>query len=204
MTYYLYVKTHSITGLKYLGQTRSRDPYKYQGSGKYWLAHLKKHGKHFTTEIVKECKTTGELSHWGHFYSKLWDIVNSKDWANLKPESGDGGWYLVGDLNPQKRPEVREKTSKGMKRYLASNPKTIEQKSQHSEWNKKYWTEERKRNHPISHSISTVAVTNLQGFSLRIPKEQYDAIDRTLPPEQQEYVSVSSKEARRRKIALGP
>jgi hypothetical protein len=204
MTYYLYVKTHSTTGLKYLGQTRSKDPHKYHGSGKYWLAHLKKHGKNFTTEIIKECKSIDQLSHWGHFYSNLWNIVNSDEWANLKPESGEGGWYLVGDLNPQKRPEVRQKTSEGMKKYLASNPKTLEQKKKHSDWNKKFWTEDRKRDHPISHSLSTVSVTDLNGISMRISKEQCDLVDRNLPLNQQQYVSVSSKEAKRRRITLGP
>ena len=41
--YYLYVKTHRITGLKYLGKTK-QDPYKYRGSGVYWTSHIKKHG----------------------------------------------------------------------------------------------------------------------------------------------------------------
>jgi hypothetical protein len=36
----LYVKTHNITGLKYFGKT-TNDPFKYKGSGKYWLDHLK-------------------------------------------------------------------------------------------------------------------------------------------------------------------
>lgn len=200
MTYYLYVKTHSITGLKYLGQTRSKDPHKYPGSGKYWANHLKKHGKYYTTEILKECATADELSHWGHYYSDLWNVTDSNDWANLKPESGSGGWYLIGELNPQKRPEVREKTSIGMKKFLAENPKTTAQKKRHSEWNKQYWTEERKSSHPIDHSINTVSVTDLHGNSKRISKQEYDAIDKTIPVEQQKYVSVSSKESKRRKL----
>ena len=44
-TYSLYVKTHQVTGLKYLGQTSKSDPHKYTGSGKYWLRHIKQHGK---------------------------------------------------------------------------------------------------------------------------------------------------------------
>jgi hypothetical protein len=57
MTIYLYVKTYSKTGLKYLGQTSSNDPHKYPGSGMYWKSHLKKHGLDYTTEILKECQT---------------------------------------------------------------------------------------------------------------------------------------------------
>lgn len=202
MTYYLYVKTHSVTGLKYLGQTRSKDPHRYPGSGKYWSNHLKKHGKSYTTEILKECATVDELSHWGHYYSNLWNVTGSDEWANLKPESGAGGWYLVEELNPQKRPEVREKTSIGMKKFLADHPKTDEQKKRHSEWNKEYWTEQRKQSHPTEHSINTVSVTDLLGNSKRIPKEIYDMVDKNLPPSQQEYVSVSSKEGKRRRNHL--
>jgi hypothetical protein len=35
--YYLYVKTHNITGLKYLGYTSRKNPHKYTGSGTRWL-----------------------------------------------------------------------------------------------------------------------------------------------------------------------
>ena len=198
MIYYLYVKTHSVTGLKYLGQTRSKDPHKYPGSGKYWTAHLKKHGKQYTTEILKECLTTVEVQAWGEYYSDLWKVVENTDWANLKPEMGQGGWYLLGELNPQNRLEVRKKTSAGMKKFLADNPKTEEQKKKHSEWNKSYWTSERKQ----AHCHNTVSVTDLNGHSKRISKQEYYLIDRSLPVEQQHYVGASSKDANRRRDHL--
>lgn len=91
MTIYLYVKTHRITGLKYLGQTTAKDPHKYSGSGTYWKLHLEKHGYLYNTEILKECHSKDEIKNWGTYYSNLWNVVDSKDWANLKPESGDGG-----------------------------------------------------------------------------------------------------------------
>lgn len=91
MTIYLYKKTHNITGLQYLGKTEAVDPHKYTGSGIYWLAHLKMHGKDYTTEIIKECNSLEELKFWGKYYSDLWDVVESNDWANLKEEVGDGG-----------------------------------------------------------------------------------------------------------------
>jgi hypothetical protein len=87
--YYLYVKTHRITGLKYLGQTK-QDPFIYSGSGKYWKSHLKKHGVDINTEIIKECQTKDELKNWGAHYSNLWNVVESNEWANLMPELGDG------------------------------------------------------------------------------------------------------------------
>lgn len=93
MTIYLYKKTHNITGLKYLGKTISKNPHKYTGSGVYWTNHLKKHGYDVTTEILKECQTETELASWGQHYSKLWNIVESSDWANLKEEAGPrGAW----------------------------------------------------------------------------------------------------------------
>jgi hypothetical protein len=95
--YYLMVKIHNITGLKYLCQTTKKDYTRYIGSGKYWLEHLRQHGKFIKTELLKECQTREELRHWGIHYSTLWDVVNSKDktgkkiWANLTPEKGTGG-----------------------------------------------------------------------------------------------------------------
>ena len=99
--YYLYIKTHNITGLKYLGYTK-QDPCKYKGSGKHWTNHIKKHGYDVTTEILKECSTKDEIKEWGLYYSNIWDIVEAKNeqgdkiWANLKPEEGDGGTTISG------------------------------------------------------------------------------------------------------------
>ena len=95
--YYLYVKTHKKTGLKYLGKTTSKYPHTYKGSGRYWKSHINKHGYDVDTVILKECKTNEELKYWGVHYSNLWNVVdavdenNKKIWANLKLEEGDGG-----------------------------------------------------------------------------------------------------------------
>lgn len=91
MIIYLYKKTHIITGLKYLGKTTVVGPHNYKGSGKYWKAHIKSHGYDVTTEILKECTSNEEIKYWGKYYSELWNIVESDEWANLKPEDGDGG-----------------------------------------------------------------------------------------------------------------
>ena len=88
--YYLYKKTHKTTNLKYLGFTR-KDPYKYKGSGTHWLLHLRKHGSDVDTEILHETTDRNKIQELGEYYSKLWNIVQSSDWANLKPESGEGG-----------------------------------------------------------------------------------------------------------------
>ena len=96
---YLYIKTHLLTGIKYLGITRQKDPHKYTGSGTYWILHLKKHGYDYTTEILKECTTNAEVKELGMYYSKLWNIVDSEEWANLKEESG----YEIIDRPPRIR-----------------------------------------------------------------------------------------------------
>ena len=96
--YYLYVKTHRITGLNYLGYTAKKDPYKYFGSGTYWLRHLQKHGYLCDTKILHRCISKSAIRSWGLFYSRLWSVVNSKKWANLKEENGDGGG-CVGEFN---------------------------------------------------------------------------------------------------------
>lgn len=123
---YLYVKTHNKTGLKYLGKTINKDPHKYPGSGTVWRRHLDKHGYDYTTEILLETDSKEELIEKGIYYSNLWNVVESKEWANLKPESGDGGdmsdvpsWHeamkkkekLIGEKNPMYgKPSYYKKT----------------------------------------------------------------------------------------------
>ena len=105
MPIYLYVKTHTDTGLKYLGKTSSKDPHKYPGSGKYWQRHLKAHGFTYTTEILKECDHPDEIKFWGQHYSDLWNVVESDEWANLKPETGVGGSIAH---TPEARAKIKE------------------------------------------------------------------------------------------------
>lgn len=87
---YLYLKTHNVTGKKYLGKT-VQNPHKYMGSGKYWKLHLEKHGHDVSTEVLLESKSKDEICKAGIEYSKMWDIVSSEEFANLKAEEGDGG-----------------------------------------------------------------------------------------------------------------
>jgi hypothetical protein len=110
MIIYLYVKTHNKTGLKYLGKTTSTDPHRYPGSGLYWTRHLKEHGYNYTTEIIKECQTKEELKEWGLYYSRLWNIVDSNEWANLKLENGDGGCEKGIKRSEQWRNKLKNKT----------------------------------------------------------------------------------------------
>ena len=90
----LYIKQHSITKKKYFGKTTAKNPYKYLGSGEYWTDHIKKHGKeHVVTRYVSKPYTDSDtISKRALAFSIRHNIVESKDWANLKPENGlDGG-----------------------------------------------------------------------------------------------------------------
>jgi len=119
---YIYVK-RSPLGLLYLGKT-IKDPYKYKGSGSRWLNHIKFHNftnKDIETWILHKTEDKEDLKKIGEYYSILFNIVESKEWANLKLESGDGGgspWtqerrdlfikMFSGDNHPNKSIKNRE------------------------------------------------------------------------------------------------
>jgi hypothetical protein len=93
------LKTHIITGLKYLCKTSTNDPtrpFTYLGSGKYWKRHLKKYGSNVKTEILQICESKEDLIIKGIYYSKLYNIVNSNQFANMVEERGDGGPTMLG------------------------------------------------------------------------------------------------------------
>ena len=98
----LYVKQHTKTGMLYFGKTIRDDIETYLGSGKYWLKHIRKHGKEYveTLFITDWYFSYEEISKDALNFSRENDILNSKDssgkriWANLKEEDGlCGGLY---------------------------------------------------------------------------------------------------------------
>lgn len=94
----LYVKTHTVTGLKYFGKTTYKDVVAYTGSGKYWNRHIKKHGYLVSTEIIGVFDDPIWIQLYALEFSALNDIVNSALWANCKNENGlDGGWSHIND-----------------------------------------------------------------------------------------------------------
>ncbi len=99
--YYLYIKTHNKTGLKYLGQT-IRNPYEYNGSGNYWKRHLQKYGNDVITEIIAAFDNLDDLKVAGQFWSKKWNIIESNEWANLEEENGNGGSTFRSEKTRQK------------------------------------------------------------------------------------------------------
>ena len=87
----LYLK-ESPLGLKYLGITSRKNPYTYKGSGSYWKKHLKYHtfsSNDVKTIILHQTYCKEELKEKGLYYSKMYNIVDSKEFANLCYESGE-------------------------------------------------------------------------------------------------------------------
>jgi hypothetical protein len=102
---HLYIKQHNTTGLKYFGKTTRPDPYSYIGSGKYWKAHIKSHGRDISTISVWSFDNVDDCEKFALQFSADHKIVESSEWANLKPENGrDGiipGWKgMLGKDNP--------------------------------------------------------------------------------------------------------
>lgn len=91
MIIYLYVKQHASTGLKYFGKTTRRNPYAYKGSGKYWIQHLKKHGRHVNTLEVWGFTDQTLCTEFALRFSRENHIVESDEWANLCVENGVDG-----------------------------------------------------------------------------------------------------------------
>jgi hypothetical protein len=113
---WLYVKQHSVTGLKYFGKTTSKDPHRYNGSGRYWLRHLKVHGKNITTVWCQLFFDKSELIEYAKNFSIKNNIVESKEWANLIPEAGyeDGGG-IKGRIGPPHSEETKSKIREARK-----------------------------------------------------------------------------------------
>lgn len=122
---YIYVK-QSPKGLLYLGKT-VQDPYKYEGSGLRWKRHLNLHNLKSTdlqTWVLHETINEDEVKELGLYYSNLFNVVKSDNWANMKEEIGDGGFGSK-EAHPwfgrKKTLEHRQKltiTSKGNKSNL--------------------------------------------------------------------------------------
>lgn len=121
MKIYLYVKQHQVTGLKYFGMTVKKDPYIYLGSGKHWKRHLKVHGKDINTLSVWEFDNHTDCEKFALEFSKKNNIVESVEWANLRPENGKDG---------------KAPGSPGMKKE--NNPNWRKTKEQNSFYGKKH------------------------------------------------------------------
>ena len=89
------IKEIEQTGLKYLCKRKQfKDPtdhIRYKGSGVLWRRILNAHPEYTLNTIVLGLYDKEDLEKYGRYYSELYNVVESKEWANLKIESGDGG-----------------------------------------------------------------------------------------------------------------
>lgn len=96
MKLYLMIKTHNVTGKKYLCKKQAEtdvDAIKYTGSGLRWKPHLKEFGKNFTTEILFICpiENKKEFKNIAVDYSYKLNILSDPNWMNMILEDGGGG-----------------------------------------------------------------------------------------------------------------
>lgn len=78
---------------------------------------------------------------------------------------------------------------------------TEERKQQHKEFNKKYWTPNNRLQHSLNNAGNGIVnVRDKTGKVTRISKEYYQKMEKPSDITEWEYVSVSSNEAKRRKL----
>lgn len=146
---YLYVKRHNVTGLQYFGKTTSVDPYKYKGSGVQWTRHLKVHGNDVTTTIIGLFDDEVKCFNAAVDFSIKHDIVKSKEWANLKLETLDGGFDHIHSNNISKD-YMKERWKNELYRnemfVMSKASWTPERKSKKIAEREAYWTDERRLN----------------------------------------------------------
>lgn len=95
------IKTHNKTNLKYLCKHETSNEcscYKYKGSGTYWKRHLKVHGSDVNTKILYKTEDKELFNNVSFYYSSIFNIVESKEWANLTEEKGQGGKTITSEM----------------------------------------------------------------------------------------------------------
>jgi hypothetical protein len=92
MSIYLYIKQCKHCGLKYFGKTINKNVSRYFGSGHYWKRHINLHGRENVVTIrVWEFDDQSAATDFALQFSKDYNIVGSKNWANIIPEDGNNG-----------------------------------------------------------------------------------------------------------------
>ena len=215
----LYIKTHKITGLKYFGKTTKQDVESYLGSGIYWRKHLQKYGREMDTKVIGIFADPNECSCVALEFSRKNNIVESKEWANLKEENGLDGSPPGVKFSDKHRAKLRQNmlgicnnpfTDKT--RNKMSNSSRIREEMKIKEGNHIFCGEQgsklaKERNKKLSqegkHNFQIkgmVSVTDKNGIGSRITKTKYDV--QTGIREDWQYVSVASNESKRRRGIL--
>jgi hypothetical protein len=135
MKYKLLLKTHLTTNLKYLCKTVKTDYISYKGSGKAWKAHLKKYGRNVSNILLYETNDLAEFTKVCLHQSYEMDIVNSSEFANLKPEDGLDGGDTFTNQPPEKQLEIRKKLSKSAKEHGVDRSKEWNENVSHGRLN---------------------------------------------------------------------
>ena len=93
----LSIKQHNQTNLMYFGKTSKNDINNYRGSGTYWTNHIKKHKYNVNTICIGTyAENDPKLVELALNFSIIFNIVESKEWANLILENGlDGGIHTL-------------------------------------------------------------------------------------------------------------
>ena len=211
--FYLYIKTHNKTGLKYLGKTNRDDYHTYPGSGVHWKRHLDKHGYDYSTRILLATEDNDELKETGLFFSKLFNIVESKEWANFQEEKGDGvssdfaseenlrrleaGTHPFCD--PNFNQSIKSKRSESLRKNKSHNflggeiqRKRVEDGTHHLLSGEIQSKAQRALvEGGLHHAQNYVTVVDETGFTKRIRKEEYDL-------KTTNYVHINSLEGKKR------
>lgn len=87
-TFKLMIKTHNITGKKYLCITKRQNYEKYTGSGVNWKKHIKKYGNNISTELIYTSDNYEDFLEMCIHYSNYFNIVDSNEYLNMIPEFG--------------------------------------------------------------------------------------------------------------------
>jgi hypothetical protein len=128
----LMIKQHNITGLRYLCKTTKLNKIEsYSGSGKYWLRHLKTYGNDWSNIWISEVFADKSIVEYALALSELFDVVDSDEWANFKPENGlDGGKTMDSEWYKQNRKkQIFSEASQIKKSETLLNPEGKYQKS---------------------------------------------------------------------------
>jgi hypothetical protein len=174
--YYLYVKTHKKTGLKYLGYTK-QNPHKYFGSGVDWRLHLSKYGYTIHTEILFQSSDKAETIRQGIYYSSMWNIVTGQDdfgnkiWANKIIETGGGQGRKPGTPTKPETIELIRKYATGRVQSEVTKAKRRIPKPGFIPWNKNIPLSSLYTKEELSVKYGTTGVNN-PSYGKEVPKKE--------------------------------
>ena len=110
----LYIKQCPHCGLKYFGKSVKSDIEQYEGSGKVWQRHLKKHNVKPNHLWHSDWYYDTSIIRFATKFSNVNRIVESTEWANLIPENGVAGGDTSKHIDYSKvnTPEANQKGGK--------------------------------------------------------------------------------------------